>query len=81
MDKGKILTYFIFVLAGAIAFSFYTSLMVSPVSAAEKHTLVFWHAKSGHRGKVWAKMVDEFNKGLYCNLAKNHHRHCSGSNT
>jgi sn-glycerol 3-phosphate transport system substrate-binding protein len=62
MDKGKILTYFIFVLAGAIAFSFYTSLMVSPVSAAEKHTLVFWHAKSGHRGKVWAKMVDEFNK-------------------
>ena len=62
MNRVKTFKLFILILAGAIALSFYTFVVVSPVNAGEKYDLVFWHAKAGHRGKVWAKMVDEFNK-------------------
>jgi len=39
-----------------------TPSWTGPVIAADKIELSFWHAKAGHRGKVWGKMVEEFNK-------------------
>ena len=62
MNGTKTWKPFILVLAGVIGLSLYTYLLVNPVSAAEKYDLVFWHAKASHRGKVWQKMVGEFNK-------------------
>ncbi len=62
MDGIKARKLFVLISAGVIGLSLSTCLVVTPVSAAEKQDLVFWHAKSSHRGKVWQKMVKEFNK-------------------
>lgn len=62
MNGIKTSRFFVLALAGILGFSLYTCFAVGSAGAEEKHDLVFWHAKSGHRGKVWQKMVDEFNK-------------------
>ena len=62
MNGIKTSKFFVLALAGIIGFSLYTCFTVSSAGAEEKQDLVFWHAKSSHRGKVWQKMVNEFNK-------------------
>jgi len=48
--------------AAAIATIFVIGIVMSAsLWAAEKQEQVIWHSKATHRGKVWAKMVEDFN--------------------
>ncbi len=62
MKPRKMSTSFVIALAAVFMLVLSTPLGIGSVNAADQIELNFWHAKSGHRGKVWAKMVAQFNK-------------------
>ena len=53
---------FVLVFSGVIGLVLCASMIPSPINAADKIELNFWHAKASHRGKVFDKIVAAFNK-------------------